>query len=319
MAGKNTRIAGEFTIYASANTFPCLRTTQLTPERHQVSSLTGAARVGREDYGFDIHRSKYVPSGPVLITLLTNSLDVASAEDGVAITTDDVEDCDIDFFATEEVHRLATEDTHHLDVVLEDDMASTGHHQLTAKSPTEPLSECPETSEPRHTALSASLRLFYHEYVQSITQLQDLPLATSVPASDVTGSSLMMSKTQSLLAKEEGTFWGAILQGTSPQLDPAVFTDLRSMMEKSSLLSVNYNRTANPPTTQTYADSKAILAALGVPCIESSGPYEAEALASAIVLSGLADYVASEDTVRQPFIRTHEANSDIVPAGCSRL
>jgi len=33
-----------------------------------------------------------------------------------------------------------------------------------------------------------------------------------------------------------------------------------------------------------------------VPCIESTGPYEAEALASSLVLNGCADYVASEDT-----------------------
>ena len=32
--------------------------------------------------------------------------------------------------------------------------------------------------------------------------------------------------------------------------------------------------------------------------IESTGPYEAEALASSLVLNGCADYVASEDTVR---------------------
>jgi flap endonuclease-1 len=56
-------------------------------------------------------------------------------------------------------------------------------------------------------------------------------------------------------------------------------------------------RRSNPPTEITYEESKSVLHAMGVPCIESTGPYEAEALASSLVLNGCADYVASEDTV----------------------
>jgi flap endonuclease-1 len=42
---------------------------------------------------------------------------------------------------------------------------------------------------------------------------------------------------------------------------------------------------------------------MGIPCIDAIGAIEGEALASSMVLGGLADYVASEDTVGPLFIR----------------
>ena len=42
---------------------------------------------------------------------------------------------------------------------------------------------------------------------------------------------------------------------------------------------------------------KEIIRAMGVPCVETDGPFEAEALAASIVIHGQADFVASEDTV----------------------
>jgi flap endonuclease-1 len=72
---------------------------------------------------------------------------------------------------------------------------------------------------------------------------------------------------------------------------------LISLAEKSNLISESYERRNNPPTAQTYEESKEIIRALGVPCLDSDGPYEAEALAASLVLNGHADYVASEDTV----------------------
>ena len=108
-----------------------------------------------------------------------------------------------------------------------------------------------------------------------------------------------MSKTQYQLTIEEGKLWEKL---TDP--DEAVDQDesptaaiLASLREKSSLMVQSYHRRNNPPTESTYQESKNILHAMGVPCIESTGPYEAEALASSLVLNGYADYVASEDTV----------------------
>ena len=109
-----------------------------------------------------------------------------------------------------------------------------------------------------------------------------------------------MSKTQYQLTLEEGKLWEKL---TDP--DEAIDYDkspivsiLASLREKSSFMVQSYHRRNNPPTEITYEESKSILHAMGVPCIESTGPYEAEALASSLVLNGCADYVASEDTVR---------------------
>lgn len=112
-----------------------------------------------------------------------------------------------------------------------------------------------------------------------------------------------MSKTQYQLTLEEGKLWEKL---TDP--DEVVDHDetstvaiLASLREKSSFMVQSYHRRNNPPTETTYEESKNILHAMGVPCIESTGPYEAEALASSLVLNGCADYVASEDTVRSNF------------------
>jgi flap endonuclease-1 len=42
--------------------------------------------------------------------------------------------------------------------------------------------------------------------------------------------------------------------------------------------------------------------ALGVPGLDSAGAYEAEALATSLVINGHADYVASEDMVRLTYL-----------------
>lgn len=109
-----------------------------------------------------------------------------------------------------------------------------------------------------------------------------------------------MSKTQYQLTVEEGRFWEGLM-------DPDEVVDhdesttaaiLAFLREKSTFMVQSYLRRNNPPTVVTYDESKNILDSMGVPCIESTGAYEAEALASSLVLHGCADYVASEDTVR---------------------
>jgi flap endonuclease-1 len=110
-----------------------------------------------------------------------------------------------------------------------------------------------------------------------------------------------MSKTQYQLTVEEGKLWHKLTDLEEEVVDqdesPAA-TTLASLREKSCFMVQSYLRRNNPPTEITYEESKNILRAMGVPCLESTGPYEAEALASSLVLNGCADYVASEDTVR---------------------
>jgi hypothetical protein len=113
-----------------------------------------------------------------------------------------------------------------------------------------------------------------------------------------------MSKTQYQLTLEEGKLWDKLMdpdEAIDPDESPTVCI-LTSLREKSSFMVQSYHRRNNPPTEITYEESKNILHAMGVPCIDSTGPYEAEALASSLVLNGCADYVASEDTVRFNFL-----------------
>ncbi|KAI0280232.1 PIN domain-like protein [Russula aff. rugulosa BPL654] len=113
------------------------------------------------------------------------------------------------------------------------------------------------------------------------------PLSSSSPVdpADVQVQAAM-SKTQYQLTLEEGKLWEKL---TDP--DEAIDYDesptvsiLASLREKSSFMVQSYHRRNNPPTEITYERAK------------STGPYEAEALASSLVLNGCADYVASEDT-----------------------
>ena len=114
----------------------------------------------------------------------------------------------------------------------------------------------------------------------------------------------VMSKTQYQLTVEEGKLWEK-LTDPEEELDDGdddespTETILTSLREKSCSMVQSLVRRSNPPTGITYEESKSVLHAMGVPCIDSTGPYEAEALASSLVLNGCADYVVSEDTVRR--------------------
>lgn len=144
----------------------------------------------------------------------------------------------------------------------------------------------------------------YMEYRQSTTHLDSLPRTVPTQivesSSDVTDPSeartdYVMSKSQHHLTAEEGAFWLALSQSAAGE-DAEQASDTLAL--KSSILSESYERRTHPPTSQTYEECKEIIRAMGVPCLEADGSYEAEALASSMVLHGQADYVASEDTVR---------------------
>lgn len=108
-----------------------------------------------------------------------------------------------------------------------------------------------------------------------------------------------MSKSQCQLAVQEGMFWDQLcMEQFVPKASSKPDEMLETMIEKSSVMTASYEKRTNAPSKETYHDSKLLLRAMGIPCVTPSGPYEAEALASAMVVSGAADYVASEDTVR---------------------
>ncbi|KAF9225810.1 PIN domain-like protein [Gyrodon lividus] len=170
--------------------------------------------------------------------------------------------------------------------------------------PAEPV--LPESVESFESEFSA----LYGEYKQCLAQLSSMPSSFDGPAvSDESSAAgvadaaearieCAMSKQQLQMTLDEGRIWDSLVASSPDVPSPPIDTEstLSALAEKSNAISESYQRRSNPPTAETYEASKEILRAMGVPCIESTGPFEAEALASSLVIHGHADYVASEDT-----------------------
>ena len=161
-----------------------------------------------------------------------------------------------------------------------------------------------EPSQDVHKIMS-SLATLYVDYRASTQCLESLtekasviPIPTTIDDSPDAASEYMMSKNQQQLTSEEGTFWSQLADPCATDEELQSFST--NLADKSTILSESYTRRTSLPTTQTYEESKEIIQAMGVPCIQPDGPYEAEALAASLVLHGQADYVASEDTVIFP-------------------
>ncbi|OSD01476.1 PIN domain-like protein [Trametes coccinea BRFM310] len=163
------------------------------------------------------------------------------------------------------------------------------------------------SSETGHPLVPKDIAQLYVEYQQSVPQIMSLAEAYEREASTIQEASLQdieearidygLSKSQHGLIMEEGKLWEQLANSEDLQSVQIAVKSLASTLEaKSSVLSESYARRTNPPTSETYEQSRDVLRAMGIPCIEPSGPYEAEALAASLVLNGYADYVASEDT-----------------------
>lgn len=116
-------------------------------------------------------------------------------------------------------------------------------------------------------------------------------------------TSVNLSQSQRDIALAESKLWAA-LPNESDDLEDIIST-ASLLATRSELVSRSYRRSSELPNAQTYLESKEIIEAMGTRWIEALDSYEAEAVASSIVLNGLADYVASEDTV-----------SFLTPPGC---
>ena len=110
------------------------------------------------------------------------------------------------------------------------------------------------------------------------------------------------SKNQLVLTNDEDNLWSDVQLLVTEHGGIGAPMLLEQIMRRSTALSDNYERRCKPPTEETYTECKLILQALGVPCIEARSPFEAEGLASSLVRRGLADFVASEDTVSDSVI-----------------
>lgn len=110
-----------------------------------------------------------------------------------------------------------------------------------------------------------------------------------------------LTKSQNELAMQEDKLWTNFITSLGPfasELDEKFEEDVNTLLDQSHTLSQSFQHRSNAPVPRTYQESKEILRAMGIPCIDATGAIEAEGLASSIVLAGLADYVASEDSVK---------------------
>ncbi|KAF5379098.1 hypothetical protein D9615_005892 [Tricholomella constricta] len=170
-------------------------------------------------------------------------------------------------------------------------------------SPEQPPSSLAVESVLTEDDVLNQLATLYLDYRQSVSKLVSLaaPLDPSLPSTPGVGdpdtqAEIVMTKAQYQLMLEEGSFWDTLVAEQEASSIPMEESALVKLSRTSDIMSASFERRMNPPTVQTYNECKEILQAMGVPCLESSGAFEAEALASSIVLNGLADYVASEDT-----------------------
>lgn len=198
--------------------------------------------------------------------------------------------------------------------------------------PKMPFTASEDSPSMRTEDISAALAALYLEYCQSIPKIASLtpsftpdsetaPALVQVPGEEISEdqSEYAMSRHQLQLTIDEGKVWDDLIDtGLGPQSAGDILslrpisssqpsmglpedmtqTNLVALAKKSAQISQSYEKRNHPPTADTYEESKEIIKALGIPCIDSVGAHEAEALAASLVLNGHADYVASEDTVR---------------------
>lgn len=78
--------------------------------------------------------------------------------------------------------------------------------------------------------------------------------------------------------------------------------------QRSGAIAASYKRRIDAPTDRTYREVQSLLQAMGVPVVVTEGGEEAEAVASALVLEGHGDLVATEDTVSDPCLMRNISN-----------
>ncbi|KAF7426147.1 hypothetical protein PC9H_008513 [Pleurotus ostreatus] len=150
-------------------------------------------------------------------------------------------------------------------------------------------SETFESSSSDFDSFASALSMLYSQYRMGASKLASLSPGTPDAASS---SEILMSKSQHRLAQSEGQLWRQLLALPGSKDSEELF----ELTKQSEILSLSYDRRIDSPTPQTYAECKSIISAMGIPSVDTTGPFEAEALASSLVLNGYADYVVSEDT-----------------------
>ncbi len=155
------------------------------------------------------------------------------------------------------------------------------------------------SSKSQSESVADSMISLFHNFRSSIPKLASLNKASPEEApidESEERTEVFMTKGQYELTLEEGKVWGNLVIVDESE-ETSMKDEVFKIYQKSTVMFESYARRTRPPTAQNYIECREILEAMGIACIESEGPYEAEALACALVSHGFADYVASEDTV----------------------
>ena len=130
------------------------------------------------------------------------------------------------------------------------------------------------------------------------------PELPSVPVPPIVPPPLTPSATTARPGRSRATTPPSLTPEQDPleDVDPLDrLTDLLAQVPETKGI---YDRALGQPNKYTYLDCQDLLHRMGVPVIMADAPYEAEGLATALQRSGLADWVATED-------------SDVLPLGVS--
>ena len=151
--------------------------------------------------------------------------------------------------------------------------------------------------------VSSMLAVLYSSFLANVQRMGVLLSPRTVlprpeEQDDETKVTQELSQAQRQLVAEEESIWKRVLEvATEERTEEDVSLLARELKGKSAKILTSYERRKSPPPGEVYSQSRIVLQALGVPCIDAEGGIEGEALASAIVRDGFADVVASEDTV----------------------
>ena len=167
--------------------------------------------------------------------------------------------------------------------------------QTTADSSEGPAAHAPGQVSSMLVALYSSFLVSARQ--MGVTLSPRIVLPRHEERDDETRVTQELSQAQRKLVIEEESIWKKLLETKSKDGIEDVSFMARELEDKSAKILTSYERRNNPPTNEVYDQSQIILRAMGIPCIDTKDGVEGEALAVAMVRDGLADYVASEDTV----------------------
>ncbi|KAF9568683.1 PIN domain-like protein [Agrocybe pediades] len=132
-------------------------------------------------------------------------------------------------------------------------------------------------------------------HLSTCSSVVDVPSTEDATSAENRKTEKLLTKFQNELTIQEEKVWSDIVTSLVPS-NPDVEEDINSLLSRTHTMAESFQRRSDGPTAAAYQECKEIIKAMGIPCIDATGAIEGEGLASKLVLDGLADYVASEDT-----------------------